>query len=107
MLCNEADSRRSGGLDADSNNDEEAARPDAAAGVVRDGAGLWWAGAAASAPAGAAASRGQLHLRVAKSSHFVVDVELKVKDESIKDTLVDMANYALIALILYEEENDN
>ena len=29
----------------------------------------------------------------------------KVKDESIKDTLVDMANYALIALILYEEDN--
>ena len=29
-----------------------------------------------------------------------------VKDESIKDTLVDMANYALIALILYEEENN-
>ena len=30
---------------------------------------------------------------------------LEVKDESIKDTLVDMANYALIALILYEEDN--
>tara|TARA_Y100000022_G_scaffold64057_1_gene54973 strand:- start:3342 stop:3707 length:366 start_codon:yes stop_codon:yes gene_type:complete len=28
---------------------------------------------------------------------------LQVKDESIKDTLIDMANYALIALILYEE----
>ena len=27
-----------------------------------------------------------------------------LKDESIKDTLIDMANYALIALILYEEE---
>ena len=26
-------------------------------------------------------------------------------DESIKDTQVDMANYALIALILYEEDN--
>ena len=29
---------------------------------------------------------------------------MKVKDESIKDTLIDMANYALIALILYEEQ---
>ena len=29
---------------------------------------------------------------------------LKVRDESIKDTLIDMANYALIALILYEEK---
>ena len=29
---------------------------------------------------------------------------LKVKDESIKDTLIDMANYSLIALILYEEK---
>ena len=32
--------------------------------------------------------------------------KLEVKDESIKDTLIDMANYALIALILYEEENN-
>ena len=31
---------------------------------------------------------------------------LEVKDESIKDTLIDMANYALIALILYEEYKD-
>ncbi len=35
---------------------------------------------------------------------FAKKEKLKVKDESIKDTLVDMANYALIALILYEED---
>jgi hypothetical protein len=34
---------------------------------------------------------------------FAKKETLKVKDESIKDTLIDMANYALIALILYEE----
>ena len=37
---------------------------------------------------------------------FAKKEKLKVKDESIKDTLIDMANYALIALILYEEEQD-
>ena len=36
---------------------------------------------------------------------FARKERLQVKDESIKDTLVDMANYALIALILYEEDN--
>ena len=35
---------------------------------------------------------------------FVSKEKLRVKDESIRDTLLDMANYALIALILYEEE---
>jgi len=34
---------------------------------------------------------------------FVKQEELKVKDESIKDTLIDMANYALICAILYDE----
>ena len=34
---------------------------------------------------------------------FAKKEKLKVKDESIKDTLIDMANYSLIALILYEE----
>ena len=38
---------------------------------------------------------------------FAKKEKLEVKDESIKDTLIDMANYALIALILYEEENDD
>ena len=35
---------------------------------------------------------------------FAKKEKLKVKDERIKDTLIDMANYALIALILYEEQ---
>ena len=34
---------------------------------------------------------------------FVKQEELKVKDERIKDTLIDMANYALICAILYDE----
>ena len=34
---------------------------------------------------------------------FAKKETLKVKDESIEDTLIDLANYALIALILYEE----
>ena len=37
---------------------------------------------------------------------FAKKEKLEVKDESIKDTLIDMANYALIALILYEEEEN-
>jgi|TARA_B100002003_G_scaffold243068_1_gene266984 NTP pyrophosphatase (non-canonical NTP hydrolase) len=35
---------------------------------------------------------------------FLKQEELKVKDESIRDTLIDLANYALICAILYEEE---
>ena len=38
---------------------------------------------------------------------FAKKEKLKVKDESIKDTLIDLANYAIIALILYEEEKEN
>jgi hypothetical protein len=40
---------------------------------------------------------------------FVKQEELKVKDESIRDTLIDMANYAIICAILYDEtkEKDN
>lgn len=34
---------------------------------------------------------------------FVKQEELKVKDESIKDTLIDMANYAIICAILFDE----
>ena len=37
---------------------------------------------------------------------FVKQEELKVKDESIKDTLIDMANYALICAILYDETKE-
>jgi hypothetical protein len=31
----------------------------------------------------------------------------QVKDESIVDTLIDLANYALIAIILYDEEKQS
>mgnify|MGYP003127463404 CR=1 FL=1 len=37
---------------------------------------------------------------------FVKQEELKVKDESIRDTLIDMANYALICAVLYDEAKD-
>ena len=37
---------------------------------------------------------------------FAKKEKLEVKDESIKDTLIDLANYSIIALILYEEEEE-
>ena len=37
---------------------------------------------------------------------FAKKERLEVKDESIKDTLIDMANYAIIALILYEDHDE-
>jgi hypothetical protein len=39
--------------------------------------------------------------------NFVKSGELKVKDESIIDTFKDTAVYSLLAIILYEEENEN
>ena len=41
--------------------------------------------------------------KVSRLMSFVKQNELKVKDESIRDTLIDMANYALICAILYDE----
>jgi len=38
---------------------------------------------------------------------FVKQEELKVKDESIRDTLIDMANYAIICAILYDETKEH
>jgi len=38
---------------------------------------------------------------------FIEKGDLKFKDESIKDTLMDNAVYSLIALILYEESQEN
>lgn len=38
---------------------------------------------------------------------FIQKGELKYNDESIKDTLMDNAVYSLIALILYEESQEN
>ena len=37
---------------------------------------------------------------------FMKTEKLKVKDEKIEDTLLDLANYALITLILYQESKD-
>jgi len=34
---------------------------------------------------------------------FMKEEKLEVKDEKIEDTLLDLANYALITLILYQE----
>ena len=39
--------------------------------------------------------------------NYAKSESLAVKDEKIKDTLIDMANYSLIALILLEEEKGN
>ena len=36
-------------------------------------------------------------------SNFCKNRELTVKDESVKDTFLDLANYALINYILFEE----
>ena len=38
--------------------------------------------------------------------NFYNQGEFKVKDENIKDTFCDMAIYALLAIVLYEQEND-
>lgn len=38
---------------------------------------------------------------------FAKKEKLEVKDESIRDTLIDMANYAIITLVLYEESQKN
>jgi hypothetical protein len=37
---------------------------------------------------------------------FMKQEKLKVKDEKIEDTLLDLANYALITLILYQESKN-
>jgi len=41
--------------------------------------------------------------KVERLCAFARQGELKVKDESIKDTCIDAANYAIIGLILYRE----
>jgi len=37
---------------------------------------------------------------------FVRQGSLKVQDEKIEDTLIDMANYAVLCLILYREKDE-
>lgn len=45
--------------------------------------------------------------KVSRIETFSVQEELFVKDESIEDTLIDMANLSLICLILYKEKKDS
>ncbi len=42
--------------------------------------------------------------KYARISNFIKKGEFKYKEESIKDTLMDMAIYSLITMILFEEE---
>ena len=42
--------------------------------------------------------------KYARISNFIKKGDLKFKEESIKDTLMDLAIYSLITIILYEEE---
>tara|TARA_Y100001963_G_scaffold102114_1_gene140546 strand:+ start:925 stop:1278 length:354 start_codon:yes stop_codon:yes gene_type:complete len=45
--------------------------------------------------------------KYARISNFIKKGEFKFKGENIKDTLMDMAIYSLITMILYEEEEEN
>ena len=42
--------------------------------------------------------------KYARISNFIKKGDFKFKEESIKDTLMDMAIYSLITIVLYEEE---
>jgi hypothetical protein len=42
--------------------------------------------------------------KYARICNFIKKGEFKFKEENIKDTLMDMAIYSLITMILYEEE---
>lgn len=44
--------------------------------------------------------------KMSRLMSFAKQGELKVKDESVEDTLLDMANYALLTLLLYREAKD-
>ena len=45
--------------------------------------------------------------KYARISNFIKKNDFKFKEESIKDTLMDMAIYSLITIVLYEEEMFN
>jgi hypothetical protein len=45
--------------------------------------------------------------KYARISNFIKKGEFKYKEESIKDTLMDMAIYSLITMILFEESEAN
>ena len=44
--------------------------------------------------------------KYARISNFIKKGEFKFKGENIKDTLMDMAIYSSITMILYEEEEE-
>ena len=44
--------------------------------------------------------------KYARISNFIKKGEFKFKGENIKDTLMDMAIYSLITMILYEEAEE-
>ena len=44
--------------------------------------------------------------KYARKSNFIKKGEFKFKEEGIKDTLMDMAIYSLITMILFEEEEE-
>ena len=44
--------------------------------------------------------------KYARICNFIKKGEFKFKEENIKDTLMDMAIYSLITIILYEEKQD-
>lgn len=45
--------------------------------------------------------------KYSRISNFIKKGEFKFKEESIKDTLMDMAVYSLITMILFEEAEEN
>ena len=45
--------------------------------------------------------------KYSRISNFIKKGDFKFKEESIKDTLMDMAIYSLITIVLYEEEMFN
>ncbi len=45
--------------------------------------------------------------KYARISNFIKKGDFKFKEENIKDTLMDMAIYSLITMVLYEEEMFN
>lgn len=48
----------------------------------------------------------RLQDKFSRLEQFTISQQLKVKDESVTDTLMDVAVYSVLAIILLEEEND-
>lgn len=45
--------------------------------------------------------------KISRISNFVQQGELKVKDESVEDTLMDLSNYALLMLLYIKMEKED